>query len=54
VGDEWAISFNAPGIKNKNTLKCKLNGYLRYDILVPLKYKSKHILEIEDIISPGI
>jgi hypothetical protein len=30
-------------LKIKITLKYKLNGYLRYDILVSLKYKSKHI-----------
>jgi hypothetical protein len=31
VGDEWAISVNAPGIQNE------LKEYLKYDILIPLK-----------------
>jgi hypothetical protein len=34
VGDKWVISVNAPGIQKE---------YLKYDISIPLKYKSKHI-----------
>jgi hypothetical protein len=41
VGNEWAISVNAPKIKI--ALKCKWKEYSKYDISIPLKCKSKHI-----------
>jgi hypothetical protein len=45
VTNNWAISgqYLSTGIKIKITLECRPNEYLRYDILVSLKCKSKHI-----------
>jgi hypothetical protein len=40
VGNEWAMSINTPGIEYKNH---RPKGYLKYDILVSLKYKLKHL-----------
>jgi hypothetical protein len=47
VGNEWAMSGQYLSmhleLKIKTILKCKPNGYLRYNISVSLKRKSKHI-----------
>jgi hypothetical protein len=47
VGNEWAMSGQYLSmhleLKIKITLKCRPKGHLKYDILVSLKCKLKHL-----------
>jgi hypothetical protein len=49
VGNEWAMSGQYLSMhlefKIKIGLKYKWKGYSKYDISIPLKCKSEHILE---------